>query len=99
MYTGVENKDTISSFLHGYEAGRDGECNFIERLSDSIAEEYQIESMAAGWIGQIQMTAEELSSTKFKGSEQRATWSKPQRISRIFQEKNLRQSIWTDLSF
>jgi hypothetical protein len=60
MYTGKENKYTVSSFLHGYEIGRDNECNFIEQIVKSIEEEYKIESRATGWIGQIEMVSEKL---------------------------------------
>lgn len=60
MYTGKENKDTVLSFLHGYEIGRNNECHFIEKLSQSIEEEYQLESRATGWIGQIERLAEQL---------------------------------------
>jgi hypothetical protein len=60
MYTGKENKDTVSSFLHGYEIGRNNECNFIEQIMKSIEEEYEIKSRATGWIGQIEMVAEKL---------------------------------------
>ncbi len=60
MYTGKENKNTVSSFLHGYECGRDNECNFIEELVESIKEEYEIESRATGWIGLIERLADKL---------------------------------------
>jgi hypothetical protein len=53
MYTGKENKDAISAFIQGYEIGRDNRCDFIEKLIESIEEEYRIESRATGWIGQI----------------------------------------------
>lgn len=36
MYTGKENRDTVLSFIHGYEIGRQNECNFIEKLVKSI---------------------------------------------------------------
>jgi hypothetical protein len=60
MYTGKENRDTIMSFLYGYEIGRSGQCEFIEKLSKSIAQEYGIEKLATGCWGQIEMTAREL---------------------------------------
>ena len=60
MYTGKENRDTVTSFLHGYEIGRNNECNFIEQLMKSIEEEYEIKSRATGWTGQIEMVAEKL---------------------------------------
>jgi len=58
MYTGKENKDTISAFIHGFEAGRDNNCNFIESLTNSIEKEYGIDTKATGWIGQMQLLAE-----------------------------------------
>ena len=58
MYTGEENRDTISSFLCGYEIGRDDECLFIEKISESIEEEYKIDCRATGWIGQVEKLAE-----------------------------------------
>lgn len=58
MYTVKENKDTISAFIHGYEIGRDNNCNFIESLVESIEKEYKVESKATGWVGQIEMLAE-----------------------------------------
>ncbi len=58
MYTGKENSDTISSFLHGYEIGRNNECKFIDKFIDSIQQEYNISPKATGWIGQIEMAAE-----------------------------------------
>ena len=60
MYTGIENKNTVSSFLHGYEIGRENECKFIEELIKSIEGEYRIESRATNWIGQIERLAEKL---------------------------------------
>lgn len=57
MYTGIENKDTVSVFLHGYEIGRNQECNFIEQIVKSIKLEYDIEKRATGWIGQIERLA------------------------------------------
>lgn len=60
MYTGIENSNSVSSFLHGYEIGRDNECRFIEKLSNSIEKEYKIECRATGWIGQLERLAEKL---------------------------------------
>ena len=53
MYTGKENRDIVSAFIHGYEIGRNNECDFIDRIKTSIREEYKIESRSTGWIGQI----------------------------------------------
>jgi hypothetical protein len=58
MYTGKENEGRIMSFLHGYEAGRNNQCQFIEKLSDSIEKEFKIVSYATGWSGQIERTAQ-----------------------------------------
>ncbi|MDC1162591.1 hypothetical protein OAT18_04035 [Tenacibaculum sp.] len=58
MYTGKENKDTISAFIHGFEAGRDNDCKFIENLTNSIEKEYSIDTKATGWIEQIELLAE-----------------------------------------
>ena len=60
MYTGKENKDTITSFINGYEVGRDGKCKFIKQMIKSIEEEYKIESQATGWIGQIEILSKKL---------------------------------------
>lgn len=60
MYTGKENQDTIAAFLWGYQIGRKDQCNFIERLSESINTTYKIEKRAMGWIQQIEALAEKL---------------------------------------
>lgn len=60
MYTGKENEGRITSFLHGYEAGRNKKCQFTEKLSSSIEKEFSIESRATGWSGQIERTAQKL---------------------------------------
>jgi len=60
MYTGKENEGRITSFLHGYEAGRNDECQFIKKLSNSIKKEFKVESKATGWNGQIERTAQKL---------------------------------------
>lgn len=62
MYTLKENSDTISSFLHGYEIGRNDECTITALLSSSIHEEYGIPHSADGWVGQIQRAADKLHS-------------------------------------
>jgi hypothetical protein len=60
MYTGKENKDTVAAFLWGYQIGRGYQCNFIERLSESIHTTYKIEKRAMGWIQQIEALSEKL---------------------------------------
>lgn len=60
MYTGTENKDTVLSFIHGYEIGRENKCDFVGRIIQSIENEYKIKSGATGWSGQIERLAEEL---------------------------------------
>lgn len=62
MYTGKQNEGRISSFIHGYELGRDGEYRFIEKLSDSIKLEYNIDVHATGWVGQLGQLAEKQNS-------------------------------------
>lgn len=58
MYTGKENAETISSFLNGYEIGRNNECQFISELMDAIEQEFDISPKATGWVGQIERVAE-----------------------------------------
>ena len=60
MFTGKENKDTVISFLNGYEIGRQNECKFTQKLSDSIKKEFRINTRATGWNGQIENTAQKL---------------------------------------
>jgi len=62
MYTGKTNRDTVMSFLYGYETGRHGLCKFTEKLSTSIYEEFGVEKLATGLLGQIIVTAEKLDS-------------------------------------
>lgn len=62
MYVGVESEERISSFLHGYDAGTLGKCDFLKQLSDSIEKDYKISSMATGWIGQIYRVADKIQS-------------------------------------
>ncbi len=58
MYTSKVSEGRISSFLHGYELGSDGECRFIEAVSNSVKLAYNIDVHATGWIGQLGQLAE-----------------------------------------
>ncbi len=60
MYTGIENKDTVYSFLVGYEIGRNNKCNFTERISESIKNEYKIEKQSTIWSVQVDRLAEKI---------------------------------------
>lgn len=62
MYTGKEDKYAISSFIHGYEIGRSGECNFSEQLTKFIEKTYRTKSRALGWIDLIERAAEKMDS-------------------------------------
>lgn len=69
MFIGLVNKDTVSSFIQGYEMGRDNECDFIERILDSINDEYKIKKSSSVWSVEIDRLAEKINSdwvTTFK---------------------------------
>lgn len=60
MFIVVVNRDTVSSFIQGYEIGRNNECNFIEKISDSINDEYKIEKSSSVWSVHIDRLAEKI---------------------------------------
>ena len=58
MYVCPVAKDNIVSFLHGYEAGSQGKCNFTELISRRLETQYNARRMASGWPHQIEQYVE-----------------------------------------
>ena len=54
MYIGKVSKESVISFIHGYEIGTEEKCNISGSISDLLSNEFNIEKMATGWIGQIE---------------------------------------------
>ena len=53
MFTLKDEAGQIISFVHGYENGRNGKCDFSNQISEMLEKEFQIEKKAMGWNGQI----------------------------------------------
>ena len=58
MFVCPVNKDNIVSFLHGYEAGAQGKCNFTELISQRFETQYKVKRTACGWPHEIEQYAE-----------------------------------------
>ncbi|WP_025665520.1 hypothetical protein [Aquimarina megaterium] len=54
MYIGKVSKESIISFIHGYEIGTEGKCKISGLISDLLFNEFGIKKMATGWNGQIE---------------------------------------------
>jgi len=54
MYIGKPSKDSIISFVHGYEIGTGGKCNISNLISGVLTDEFGIARMATDWTGQIE---------------------------------------------
>ena len=53
MYTMRDEEGYIISYIHGYEAGRNGRCDFSSRVSELLEKEFNHKKGALGWNGQI----------------------------------------------
>jgi hypothetical protein len=58
MYVGKESKETITSFIIGYEVGANGNVRISEHISQLLSSEFNIEMQADGWLGQIERFAD-----------------------------------------
>ena len=63
MYIFPVDKNTIISFIHGYEVGRNKECNFTKQISLLISSKFKINSSNTGWVGQIEQLSKKKVST------------------------------------
>ena len=53
MYTMKDKAGYIISYIHGYEAGSNGKCNFSKLLSELLESEFKLKRRAMGWNGQL----------------------------------------------
>lgn len=53
MFTTKDEAGYIISFVNGYEIGRNGKCNFTNKMSEILEEEFKLKKLATGWNGQI----------------------------------------------
>jgi hypothetical protein len=53
MYITTADENNIVSFIHGYEFGLNGECDFTEQLKIYLVNHLKISSSSDGWSGQI----------------------------------------------
>jgi len=61
MYISFVSRESVVSYLHGYEAGSAGRCQFSASLSEWLSARHQIERMAQGWPHQVEVFAQERS--------------------------------------
>ena len=54
MYTYMDEELLIVNYVHGYEAGRDGKCNFTEQVSKTLQNDFGINHGSTSWPGQIE---------------------------------------------
>ena len=59
MFIGKVSKESIISFIHGYEIGTEGKCNISNLISELLTNEFDIKKMATGWNGQIEEYSKE----------------------------------------
>jgi len=53
MYIKVVDENNIIAFIHGYEAGRRGKCDFTALIKVFFSETLYTNSSSDGWSGQI----------------------------------------------
>ncbi|WP_299683633.1 hypothetical protein [uncultured Dokdonia sp.] len=53
MYTMRDETQNIIAFIHGYEIGRNGKCDFSNQISEILENEFKLKKRALGWNGQI----------------------------------------------
>ena len=58
MYICPSERESVVSFLTGYELGTDGLCTFTDTMSSILAEKYKIKLYATGWPDQLERFAE-----------------------------------------
>ena len=61
MYVPAVSRESIVSYLHGYEAGSAGRCQFSASLSEWLSARHLIERMAQGWPHQMEVFAKKRS--------------------------------------
>ena len=58
MYVCPSDRANVVAFLHGYEHGAAGKCQFTKNLGEHIAKKHRVKSGALGWADQIARLAE-----------------------------------------
>ncbi|MDF1699401.1 MAG: hypothetical protein P1U56_26345 [Saprospiraceae bacterium] len=53
MFASKDEAENIISFVHGYEIGRNGKCDFSNQISEILEKEFHLKKRATGWKGQI----------------------------------------------
>jgi hypothetical protein len=53
MMVPVTDENSILSFIFGYEAGRNGKCEFTKILKEYLDKKYKVQYSSDGWSGQI----------------------------------------------
>lgn len=59
MYVDPVNKDTVTSFINGYECGL-ADKGFTTSIQSRLSEHYKVEYSSDGWPGQIKRWAESI---------------------------------------
>src|SRR4029453_5734821 len=57
-YVCPSDRANVVAFLHGYEYGAAGECEFTKILGEHLAKKHRVKSGALGWPDQIARLAE-----------------------------------------
>jgi hypothetical protein len=58
MFVCPPDRANVVAFLHGYEYGTGGECQFTKTLSEHLAKKHRVKAGALGWPEQIARLAE-----------------------------------------
>ena len=58
MYIGACTRESIISFVHGYEAGAQGECNFTKLTSQRLEKRCRTRHLVRGWPDQTERCIE-----------------------------------------
>ncbi len=48
----------IVSYVHGYEAGSQGRCQFSKLLAEELAKKHRVKPDSLGWVGQVRRFGE-----------------------------------------
>jgi hypothetical protein len=60
MYISPVDEHGFVSFIHGYEAGSQGRCQFTKLLAEELAKQHRIKPDCLGWPGQVRRFGERL---------------------------------------
>ena len=61
MYINPVDDKNIVSFIHGYQLGTKGKCDFTQLLKQLLSNKYKINYLSDGWPGQVTRMAKKFS--------------------------------------